>query len=164
VSNLQRNTQWDADAEPSSANGQESGDRDERGRFAFGNRAAVTTGARSQAFWRAHAEARSAFVEAVLADRGFTPADAPRALLAAADGAAQAVLLRDSAFARIAESGGPMTLRGRRRAAFTVWQGACDRAEHFLRLVGLDRRARPVDPLTAIREAVAEANRQVREE
>jgi hypothetical protein len=73
-----------------------------------------------------------------------TEAEAPQALLDAIDGLVQAVLLRDSAFARIVESGGPATLQGRRRAAFNVWLLAAGRAENHLKLLGLERRSKRV--------------------
>src|SRR5262245_9946894 len=95
-------------------------DRDESGRFVPGNRAALVVGARSSAFWQAHDAARREIVAAVVADAGHGMEDAPRALLLAADGIAQATLLRDAAFIRLVESGGPMTSAGRTRRAFVV--------------------------------------------
>jgi hypothetical protein len=129
--------------EPCGPVGQEA-DRDRAsGRFVAGNRAALVVGASSSAFWAAHAAARREIWRDVIADFGYTETDAPRALQLAADGLAQASLLRESAFAKLVESGGPMTSAGRTRRAFVVWQVAADRVEHYLRLVGLQRRARP---------------------
>src|ERR1700676_1395472 len=91
------------------------------GRFTPGNKAALVTGAHSAAFWRAQEEARREIVRAVVEDAGHAPDDAPRALRLAADGIAQAVLLRDAAFQRVVESGGPMTSAGRVRRAYQVW-------------------------------------------
>src|SRR2546422_296730 len=114
-------------------------DRDPSGRFARGNRAAFVTGSRSAQFWTAHGAAIRDIVRDVIEDAGYTTDDAPRALRLAADGAAQAALLRDSAFVRVVESGGPMTASGRTRRAFAVWTTATDRLERHLRLVGLKR-------------------------
>lgn len=126
------------------------------GRFVRGNREALVVGEFSAAFWREHEQARRERGRAMLRDRGHTEADAPQALLDAVDGAVQAVMLRDSAFLHVAASGGPATLRGRRRAAFKVWCEASDRAERYLRLVGLERKARPVMDLA---QAFAEHER-----
>src|SRR5215210_7356601 len=100
--------------------------RDARGRFGQGNLAAVLTGERSAAFWRAQEGACREIVEAVVTDNGFTVADAPRTLVMAAEGLAQSVLIRDSAFRRMVESGGPLTVKGRTRRALAVWQTAVD--------------------------------------
>lgn len=115
-------------------------DRDRTsGRFVTGNRAALVVGQHSAEFWAQQAEVRAQLVTTILTDAGYTEADAPAALKLAADGIAQAALLRDSAFARVVESGGPLTTRGRARRAFSVWLLASDRLERHLRLVGLRR-------------------------
>src|SRR5687767_6093684 len=102
-----------------------------------GNRKALVAGAHSAAFWEAQAAARQETTDAVIADAGHRPDGAPRTLVLAADGLAQAVLLRDSAFLRLVESGGPLTSSGRTRRAFTAWQAAADRVERYIRLLGL---------------------------
>lgn len=113
--------------------------RAERGRFGPGNTAALVAGEHSEAFWAAQDGARREIVDAVLQDAGHTSDDAPQALLLAAQGLAQSALLRDSAYRRLIEAGGPMTANGRTRRAFTVWLSALDRLEKHLRLVGLKR-------------------------
>jgi hypothetical protein len=127
-------------------------DRGPDGRFRQGNRAALVAGEHSAAFWADVEGVLTDRRRALLADCGHTLEDAPQALRGAVDGAVQAVLLRDAAFMRVAESGGPTTLRGRRRAAFKVWLEAGDRAERYLRLLGLERRARdlPRSPAEAL--------------
>jgi hypothetical protein len=112
-------------------------------------------GEHSASFWREHREVRRERVDAMLRDCGHTRESASQALLDAVDGAVQAVLLRDSAFLHVAASGGPATLRGRRRAAFRVWCEASDRAERHLRLLGLERRPRalPRTPSEALMAA-----------
>jgi hypothetical protein len=110
-------------------------------------------------FWREQAEARQAIEQAIIRDAGHGDDDAPEALRLAAASIAQAALVQQSAFARLVESGGPLTARGRTRKAFSVWQAASDRLERGLRLVGTSRKARPVDPHDAIRAAVEAANR-----
>src|SRR5262245_46877438 len=140
-------------------------DRDSSGRFVRGNKVALVVGQHSRSFWNAQEAARRDIVEAVIGDAGHTPDDAPRALLLAADGIAQAMLLRDAAFLRLVESGGPMTSAGRTRRAFVVWQSAVDRRERHLRLVGLKRAPKPApslqDYLRANLEAEAARERQL---
>jgi hypothetical protein len=143
---------------PFSAIGAET-DRGPDGRFVANNRAALVVGQHSAAFWTAQAEARRQVRLAILADAGHTEADAPEALRLAANSIAQATLLQDSAFARLAECAGPLTSRGRARRAYTVWLTATDRLERYLRLVGLKRVPKYVDPMEAVRRAVEEANR-----
>ena len=119
------------------------GERCTRGHLMPGNVAAVVVGERSAAFWAAHEAARRETRRAVIEDAGYHEHDAPEALQLAADGIGQARLLRDSAFLRVVESGGPMTAKGRARRAFTVWLAASDRLERYLRLVGLARVPKP---------------------
>jgi hypothetical protein len=120
-------------------------DRDAAGRFVAGNQAALVTGEHSEAFWNAQEGARRAIEAACLSDKGHTVEDAPKALLFAVESISQAVLIRDAAFRRVVESGGPLTSKDRQRAAFTVWQAAVDRLERHLRLLTLERTARDVN-------------------
>jgi hypothetical protein len=129
------------------------------GHVTSGNGLAVVVGVNSGAFWQAHHQARQDLRSAILSDAGYTTDDAPRALAIAAESIAQATLIRDSAYLRLAEAGGPLAASGRVRRAFHAWVQASDRLERYLRLVGLDRKARPVDPMERVRRAVEEANR-----
>ncbi|HEX2253147.1 MAG TPA: hypothetical protein VHQ65_07765 [Thermoanaerobaculia bacterium] len=121
----------------------ENPDRCASGHALPGNGLAVVAGHRSVEFWQAHEAERRELQRLVVEDAGHTLHDAPRALLVAADGLAQAVLIRDSAFARVVDSGGPLTSSGRTRRAFTVWSSAVDRVERHLRLLGLKREPKP---------------------
>lgn len=129
-----------------------------RGHVQRGNGLAVVSGSRSLAFWRDVAEAQAALVAAVVSDAGHTPDTAPRALLEAVSGLSQAVLVRDSAFARMAEEGGGLTSTGRGRRCLSAWVQAQAAVERHLRLIGLRREPKPIDPLAAVRAAVATAN------
>jgi hypothetical protein len=133
------------------------------GRFLPGHTASMVVGSRSAAFWRAHAAERAAIEQELISDAGFAPEDAPAALRLAVEGIAQATVVLRSAFERIGEAGGPLTMTGRGRRAFVVWLQTFDRLERGLRLVGLQRRSKPVNPLDAIRQAVIDANREDRE-
>ena len=133
---------------PIGSNGQSS-DRDVRGRFARGNLARLVVGDRSQSFWRAADEARREIRNAVITDAGFAEGNAPRALWLAADSITQSALIADSAFARLVESGGPVSSAGRPRRAFVVWLSATDRKERNLRLVGLRRVTRSAQSFVA---------------
>ncbi len=106
---------------------------------------AVVTASRSIVFWEQQAAYRQQVADDVIADAGIRPGDpVPRALALAADGIAQASIIRDSAFARMVEEAGPLTLHGRQRRAFLVWTAATDRVEKYLRLVGLSRRSKDI--------------------
>jgi hypothetical protein len=129
------------------------------GHVIAGNALATKIGETSAAFWNAHAEARQEIALAVVRDAGFSTQDAPRALVLAADSIAQATLIRDAAYARMVEAGGPLSADGRVRRAFLAWTAAVDRLERHLRLVGLERRGKPINPLEAVRRAVEDANR-----
>src|SRR2546423_27493 len=66
------------------------------------NTLTVLAGEGSVAFWTAHETARRELREGIIADAGHTPADAPRTLGVAAETIAQATLIRDSAYLRMA--------------------------------------------------------------
>jgi hypothetical protein len=124
-----------------------------------GHTASLIVGHRSMAFWNAAQDALSAIVTDVLHDAGHTPADAPRALTAAAEGLAQAVLIRDAAFDRLRVLGGPTSASNdRARRSFVVWATALASTERHLKLIGLKRRQRHVDPMVALQRAVERAN------
>lgn len=53
---------------------------------------------------------------------------------------------------------GLVTGKGRTRAATTLWLQVVDRLQKSSLALGLERRARQVDPLEAVRRAVVEAN------
>jgi hypothetical protein len=135
-------------------------DRCAGGHVIVGNTMAVVTGSRSGAFWRAHEEARREIRDAVISDSGYTVVEAPRVLATIADSIAQSVLVRDAAYARMVEAGGPMTSSGRARRCFQVWAASTDRIEKNARLVGLRRAPKPAPTLAeflATRESGAEA-------
>jgi hypothetical protein len=54
---------------------------------------------------------------------------------------------------------GPLTTKGRQRAALTAYLGVVDRVHRLAVSLGLERRTKPVNPLDAVRNAVAEANK-----
>jgi len=120
---------------------------------------ALLVGPNSRVFWQAQASVRDEIEQSLIRDAGHTRDDAPEALRLAVSSIAQAAVIQQSAFARLIESGGPLTNRGRQRRAFNVWVAASDRLDRGLRLVGLRRLPQPIDPMDAVRAAVAEANR-----
>ena len=123
------------------------------GHVLTGNTEALVVGHRSAAFWREHEEKRQELQNALIIDAGYELDDAPRALEIAADGLAQAMLVRDSAYLRMVDSGGPLTSGGRTNRAFVVWIAALDRTEKHLRLIGLQRKPRPVQTLAEVMRA-----------
>jgi len=68
------------------------------------------------------------------------------------------VLIRDAAYDRLTRLGGPMSSADRARRAFTVWESAAAGVERHVKLLGLKRRQRHVDPMVALRQAVERAN------
>jgi len=107
-------------------------------------------GHRSAEFWSEHEAQRRSLQRAIVTDAGHTLEDAPKTLQIAADGLSQAVLVRDSAYARMVESGGPLTSKGRTRRAFSVWCAALDRVERHVRVLGLRRVPKPVKTLEEV--------------
>lgn len=120
------------------------------------NGLALFIGVTSVAFWQQHAAARREIAEAIIRDAGFAEDDAPRALQIAADGVAQAKIVRDASYIYMAEAGGPFSSSGKARRVFAVWVAAMDRLERQLRLVGLERKTRPVPSVTEIMAAAKE--------
>lgn len=55
---------------------------------------------------------------------------------------------------------GIFTPRGRMRSTFHAYLQAVDRWDRLAQRLGLERKAKPVDPLTAVRHAVEEANQK----
>jgi hypothetical protein len=128
-------------------------------RFEQGNQFALVTGAKSKAFWIAVEQSLAERKAVILRDVGIDPADPPAVLADVVTGLCQAVALRDASFNRLVESGGATTDKGKTRAVYKTWEGASDRVANLARMIGLERRGRPVlDPLEEIRRAVAAAN------
>lgn len=123
--------------------------------FLPGNSKALVTAEHSGKFWHEADGVRRELRSAIIADQGHTESDAPRALSIAAESIAQAVLVRDSAFRRMAESGGPLSSGGRARRCLDVWLGAMDRVERHLKVVGLKRVPRPAP--SSFADAIAAA-------
>jgi hypothetical protein len=152
-----------ADAEPVCKCGATSrnrtGERCANGHLLPENTASLLVGERSVQFWAAAEDAHREIVTQALADAGHTPACAPRTLTITAEGLAQATLLRDSAYDRLKRLGGPLSSSNdRARRAFTVWESAAASVERHVKLLGLKRRQKHVDPMVALRAAVERAN------
>lgn len=135
--------------------------RDERGRFAPGNALALKHGMRAQADTLAQqldaaaalAE-RQAEIEQDLggeANLSRVHRDAIRDLL-------RLEMVGDFLFDRLVRQG-PLTSRDKARAGLTVYMAVIDRLTRLRQMVGLERRAKRVDPLEAIHRAVEAANR-----
>ncbi len=157
-------TSTSASVDPSGVVGPETGHDQQTGRFTPGNRAALVVGERSAAFWAAQESTRRDIVEAVLQDSGHTADDAPRALCIAAEGIAQAAIVRDSAFDRMVESGGPLTSKGRGRRCLTAWLAASDRLLRHLQAVGFKRVPRAIGTIEDYRNGTYRATRAVGED
>ena len=114
------------------------------GQFVAGNTAAGTTLARSEALWTALAPARDAIVVRVMTDRGDKD-DAVETIVGLCGAYAEARLLRESLFIRMAELGGPITPKGKARALYAAYLSALDREHRLAATLGLERQAKHVD-------------------
>lgn len=143
-------------SEPSSMNGHETAtdtgckcgapahaelpDRCAAGHVTKGNTAAMVTGERSSSFWLEHDRHYRELLDELAADIGHDSyEDAPAAARGAFDGLAQALILRDSAYRRTVENGGPVMPSGRPRRVAKFQQEMDRRAEAWCRQLGLKR-------------------------
>lgn len=116
--------------------------RDMQGRFGKGNTAALITGSRSAAFWEAAEAERQRIRTDTLSAMNVPTSEATAPELAIADGLAQSVLVRDSAFLKLQGDGGPVTTKGRARKAVDVWQTASQSAMRHAQVARGMRRER----------------------
>lgn len=136
--------------------------RDHAGRFVPGNRAAVRHGFYSTAAKRdAPVEVRQNSDEltaGVIADLG-----GPEELTALQRGYVECLrdvnICRQLLVAHLIEHS-LLTPKGRVRAAYRVLLETLDRWDRYAQRLGVERRAKHVDPIEALRIAVGEANRQ----
>lgn len=118
---------------------------------------ALLVGKYSPLFWREHAATYATVTDAVIRDAGFTPEEAPEALRLAAVSIAQSAIVRDAAYTRMAEGGGPLSPSNMPRRAFRVWLEAVRALEAHLRLVGLKRTPKTAQTLADYLERRARA-------
>jgi len=108
--------------------------------FLPANPAGRVVGHRGAQFWAEHERLYRDTCEEIAADLGHDSyQDAPAAARAGISGLAQAVIIRDSAYRRVLEDGGPLSAKGRTRRAATVQERYDRRAESWARLLGLKR-------------------------
>ncbi len=119
--------------------------RDARGCFSRHNTDAITHGARSQQRREELAPLRREIRAAILADRGFTEADVPRVVSIIVDQFCEARLIAASYFQFLADSGGPITTKGRQRRAVDGYLRASDRVTKLAQVIGLGREPRDAD-------------------
>jgi hypothetical protein len=129
------------------------------GQFIAGAVAAGTTLARSAQFWRAVEDVKRELASRVSADLAADD-QAPETLRGLIDAYAEARILRSAMFLRIADLDGPISAKGAARALFKTYLAALDRETKLAMVLGLQRRSKHVDPIEAVRQAVAEANRK----
>jgi hypothetical protein len=135
--------------------------RDQAGRFTAGNTEAGGTLTRSEQLWALVEPARRELTASVRESLGLD-ADASEVMLGLVENYAEARLLRQSLWASLIDRGGPVTAKGNGRRVLDAYWRASDRERDRAALLGLQRRAKRVDPLDAVRQAVAVANRQER--
>ena len=128
-------------------------DRGRNGCFLPGNTAAGKSLSRSEQLWSALAPAKRLLVEQVAVDLAADDS-AAATLRGTVEAYAEVRLLRASLFARLSESGGPVTPKGAARALFAAYLSALDRELRIATTLGMERKAKPVSPLDALRAAV----------
>jgi hypothetical protein len=121
------------------------------GRFLPGNAAALTLGLGGHGLGAERQLDRVARLElrdAVLSDLG-GEGEVSAVMRVLVDDFAQAVVLRDAAYAYLG-SVGPLTKAGRQRAVVGLYLQASARAEKLAALIGTSRRAKPLPSLSEI--------------
>ena len=134
------------------------------GRFQPGNTLALKHGLRSArvqaGLMPEQAEARAALAErvaAIVADLGGK--DGLSALALGQIERHASLELVDEYLWENLQRHGPLTGKGRTRAALTAWLSVVDRLQKSATTLGLERRTKNANPLDAVRAAVLEANR-----
>jgi len=115
-------------------------DRCAAGHVVKGNLLALVSGERSTSFWQEHDELYREKREEIATHAGHESyEDAGPKARAAIDGMTQAVILRDSDYSRIVQSGGVLTSSGRVRRVASHWQEMDRRVEAWTRHPELKR-------------------------
>lgn len=126
------------------------------GQFVPGNTAAGVALHRSQALVELLDAARRELTAQVRADLAIN-GDAAATLEGMVEAYAEARLLRASMFARMVETGGPVTNKGTKRAIFDAFLSALDRERRLALDLGLRRVKREVSVEEWVRQRAAEA-------
>ena len=119
------------------------------GRFTIRNADALSTIERSAQFWAAVEPTKRELKErtgAALAVDESTP----ETLLGFLDAYAEVRLLRQGQFVRLARSGGPTTTKDKTKALYAAYLSALDREMRLAQLLGLERKAPPVQSLADV--------------
>lgn len=124
-----------------------SSDRDASGRFTKHNAASVKTWRDSTMLKADLAPLKADLVARVYVDLGLTADEVPEVMRTCIDMWAEATILRQVAFTRLSQQGGPITNKGRTRALLATWQTAFDRELRVAERIGLERRAKPAQSL-----------------
>lgn len=151
------NAAADASAATAPAQPAENGQQDARGRFLPGNALAKRHGLHASRSAEAMASAREQFLASDMADAGGL-GDVPTRKASLHHYRAR-LHSHISALSDALETFGLFDKRGRLRVAWLQrLEGLMTTAHRLDATLGLERRARPVDPLEAVRRAVAAAN------
>jgi hypothetical protein len=111
------------------------------GQFVQGGLKPGTTLAHSEVFWTAVEGIKRDLVVRVLSDLG---QDAAEVMLGVVDAYVEARLLRQSTFLRLAEQGGPVTGKGKRRALASFYLAVFAAELNAAAKIGFGRKARDV--------------------
>jgi hypothetical protein len=130
---------------------------DAKGRFLPGNTVAGKALTKSEALWSALADAKRELIDQLHSDLAIN-GDAAVTMEGICDAYAEARLLRHAMWTRLVELCGAVTTKGKKRALFDSYLQALDRETRLATTLGLQRRTKPINPLDAVRNAVAAAN------
>jgi hypothetical protein len=121
------------------------------GRFLRGNVGALSTGARSAAFWREVNEAKAVIMARVLANLGGAD-EAGEIKAGVIEQYAEAKLLRRSLFLDITAAGGTATQKNRARRLLAPYGQAFDRELKAAQVLGLARQPRRASTVAELLE------------
>ena len=133
--------------------------RDQSGRFVAGHPGPrLDTGTRSDLVRSGEATGTEAAVAAARAELRDDLGDVGVIKASAADRFVELDAIANYLSGRL-QVEGPLTAKGRTRALLSAYLSVVDRQVKLAQLLGVERRAKPVDPLEAVRAAVVEANK-----
>ena len=113
---------------------------------------------RSEQFWSALEPLKDEIILRLTQDFALD-GSAIMTLFGTMDAYAEAHLLRKAMFLRLTELGGPVTDKGKARGLLKTYLAAMDRELKLAQTLGFERKAKSLNPLDAVRAAVAEANK-----
>jgi hypothetical protein len=120
------------------------------GRFVVGNEARLMHGAHRRHPAALQASLRREIEQEVLSNLGLVNGDAPATLRGLVERYAEVSLMCSSYIDWLAREGGPISTKGRQKAAVKGYLAALDRQMALAKLIGLERKAKRVSLIDAM--------------